>query len=220
MRSGRLPKRERVRLQQRQEMLAAACDLFSEKGYHRVSMREIAEKAEFAVGTLYKFFNNKEDLYKALLLEQCDRFENAIIRAMEGSEDEIDKLRHYVRIKGEELRENLPSIRLFLAERNGASFNLEAGLDSAVRKRHYALLERLAAIFESAINKNRFKKTAPPFGLALALDSVIDAFFLLRQDIPEHHFDPKFPEAILDVFFNGLAIREPCQSFTAESEAS
>ena len=39
-----LPRREREKLKQRQEMLAAALDLFSEKGYHNVSMHEIAEK--------------------------------------------------------------------------------------------------------------------------------------------------------------------------------
>ena len=58
-----------------------ALDLFSQKGYHNVSMQEIAEKAEFAIGTLYKFFQNKEDLYKALVLEQCDQFEEALMPA-------------------------------------------------------------------------------------------------------------------------------------------
>ena len=33
-------------------MLASALDLFSERGYHNVSMNEIAQKSEFAVGTL------------------------------------------------------------------------------------------------------------------------------------------------------------------------
>ena len=51
--------------------------------------KEIAEKAEFAIGTVYKFFQNKEDLYKALVLEQCDRFEAAVTRALEESEDEV-----------------------------------------------------------------------------------------------------------------------------------
>ncbi len=62
-----LPRRERERLRQREELLTAALDLFSEKGYHNVSMHEIAQRAEFAVGTVYKFFRNKEDLYKALI---------------------------------------------------------------------------------------------------------------------------------------------------------
>ena len=72
-----LPRREREKLRQRQEIVTTALDLFSQKGYHNVSMQEIAEKAEFAIGTLYKFFQNKEDLYKTIVLERCDDFEAA-----------------------------------------------------------------------------------------------------------------------------------------------
>ncbi|MDD5640800.1 MAG: TetR/AcrR family transcriptional regulator [Syntrophales bacterium] len=129
MEGQKLPRREREKLRQRQEMLAAALDLFSQKGYHNVSMAEIAEKAEFAIGTLYKFFQNKEDLYKALVLEQCDSFEDAILQAIEQPEDEVEKLRNYVRTKTERFRRNLPFVRLFLAESRGASFNIKAGLD-------------------------------------------------------------------------------------------
>ena len=82
MTDQKLPRREREKLRQRREMLAAALDLFSQKGYHNVSMQEIAEKAEFAIGTLYKFFQNKEDLYKALVLEQCDKFEEALMQRL------------------------------------------------------------------------------------------------------------------------------------------
>ncbi|MEN6472395.1 MAG: helix-turn-helix domain-containing protein, partial [Syntrophaceae bacterium] len=64
----KLPRREREKERQRQEMLEAALGLFSDKGYHNVTMHEIAEKAEFAIGTLYKFFRNKEDLYRTLIL--------------------------------------------------------------------------------------------------------------------------------------------------------
>ena len=81
MEEQNLPRRERERIRQRNEMLAAALALFSEKGYHNVSMQEIAEKAEFAVGTLYKFFKNKEDLYKALISAQADRFHAALTEA-------------------------------------------------------------------------------------------------------------------------------------------
>ena len=99
MTDQKLPRREREKLQQRREMLAAALDLFSQKGYHNVSIQEIAEKAEFAIGTLYKFFQSKEDLYKAMVLEQCDQFEEAFLAAMAQPEDEVEKLRNYIRTK-------------------------------------------------------------------------------------------------------------------------
>ena len=153
MEAQKLPRREREKLRQRQEMLATALDLFSQKGYHNVSMHEIAEKAEFAIGTLYKFFQNKEDLYKALVLERCDKFEEAITQAIEKPDDEVEKLRNYVRTKGEVFRSNLPFVRLFLAESRGASFNIKAGLDEELRKRYYVFLERLASIFDQRDQK-------------------------------------------------------------------
>jgi TetR/AcrR family transcriptional regulator len=197
-------RREREKRRQRREMLAAALDLFSQKGYHNVSMHEIAAQAEFAIGTLYKFFQNKEDLYVALVLEQCDEFEYAVSQAIEGPGDEVNKLRAYIRTRGERFRGNLPFIRLFLAERRGASFNIKAGLDDAMRKRHYALMEKLASIFKEGIRNKRFRAIAEPIDLAHALDSAVDAFLLLWLDMPERHPYPENPDAILDIFLKGL----------------
>jgi AcrR family transcriptional regulator len=204
MEDQKLPRREREKLRQRQDMLAAALDLFSLKGYHNVSMHEVAEKAEFAIGTLYKFFQNKEDLYKALVLEQCEKFEEALTQAIEKPDDEVEKLRNYVRTKTERFRSNLPFIRLFLAESRGASFNLKAGLDVEIRKRYYEFMERLAPIFDRGIKNKRFNKIADPYYLAVALDSIVDTSLLLWLDAPERHPYPEDPDAILNIFFKGL----------------
>jgi TetR/AcrR family transcriptional regulator len=200
----KLPRREREKLRQRQDILAAALDLFSQKGYHNVCMHEIAAKAEFAIGTLYKFFQNKEDLYKTLVLERCDDFAAGLCRAMDQSDDEVEKLRHYVRFRSDRFRNNLPFVRLFLAESRGIGFNLKAGLDDEVRKRYYDILERLALVFASGIDNQRFKRIADPYYLAVALDSVLDASLLLWLDTPERHPYPEDPDAILNIFFKGL----------------
>jgi AcrR family transcriptional regulator len=167
-------------------------------------MHEIAAQAEFAIGTLYKFFQNKEELYKALVLELCGEFEDSIMRAIEQPQDEVEKLRSYVRAKTEVFRRNLPFIRLYLAESRGASFNLKAGLDDEIRQRYYISVESIAAIFASGIKNQRFKKISDPYHLAVALSSVIDAFLLLWLDAPERHPYPEDPDAILAIFFRGL----------------
>jgi len=204
MQNNEPSRREREKVRQRQEMLAAALDLFSEKGYHKVSMHEVAEKSEFAIGTLYKFFKNKEDIYKALLLEQSDKFHQALMGAIENSDDEIEILRNYVRTKGELFRRNLPFIRLYFAETRGASFNLKAGLDEELRKGYLDILERLASAFKNGIKNKRFKKIADPFYLAVALDSAINAFLFLWIEAPDRHPFPDDPNTILDIFFKGL----------------
>ena len=65
-------------------------------------------------------------------------------------------------------------------------------------------LERLASIFESGIKNKRFKNIADPYYLAVALDSVVDAFLLLWLDAPERHPYPEDPDTILNIFFKGL----------------
>lgn len=74
----KLSRREREKLWQRRQMLDAAIELFSERGYHNVSMHQIAERLEFAIGTLYKFFKNKEDLYRALVTEKSTEIFGAL----------------------------------------------------------------------------------------------------------------------------------------------
>ena len=126
------------------------------------------------------------------------------MRAIEGPDDEVERLRNYIRTKGERFRGNLPFVRLFLAERRGASFNIKAGLDEEVRKGYFDFLARLTSIFESGIENKRFKNIAGPYYLAVALDSAVNALHLLWLDAPERHPCPEDPDAILDIFFKGL----------------
>jgi len=199
-----LTRREREKIAHRDEIFAAALDLFSEKGYHNVSMHEIARKAEFAIGTLYKFFKNKEDLYKALVLEQAEKFDNALVQAIEESDDEIEKLRNYVRAKGEVFTANVSMIRLYFAETRGASFNIMAGLDSEILEQYGHFLESLANVFVSGMENKRFKKIADPYHLAVAIESLTNAFLFLWLEAPDRHPYPDDPDTILNILFKGL----------------
>jgi AcrR family transcriptional regulator len=210
MQTIKLSRREKEKVRQRQEMLEAALSLFSEKGYHNVSMHEIANKAEFAIGTLYKFFKNKENLYKALILENVEEFHEALMKAIGENQDEVQKLRNYVKAKGEVSRANVAVIRLYFSETRGETFALTAGLDSEIRERHGEFLQTLASIFASGIQKNRFKRIADPFFLAVALDGITTAFLFLWLQAPERHPYPEDPDVILNILFKSLV--EPCET--------
>jgi AcrR family transcriptional regulator len=204
MEDCKLPRRERDRLRQRQEVLEVALRLFSEKGYHNVSMHEIAKEAEFAIGTLYKFFRNKEDLYQALILQLSDRFHGALKSVIGADTEEIETLRAYVRVKGEIFRNNVAAIRLYFAETRGARFNMTAGLEQEIRRRHRKTLSSLAAIFERGMSRKRFRRVAAPFHLATALDSIANAFLFLWMEDPQGQPYPEEPDTILNILFKGL----------------
>ena len=200
----KLSRRDREKRRQRQDMLDAALELFSQNGYHNVSMNEIAEKAEFAVGTLYKFFSNKEDLYKSLMLENSERFHSVLTKALNQGDDEVTKLRDYVRAKGEVFMENASVVRLYHAETRGLSFNVKAGFDVRIRQQYDQLQLELAAVFAQGMQKGIFRKIAEPFHLAVALNSIVNSFLLLWLEEPEKHCFPEDPNVILNIFFEKL----------------
>ena len=106
--------------------------------------------------------------------------------------------------KAELFRANLPLIRLFFSETFGESFNLSAGLNYEIRRGHDESLRTLAAIFESGMKKQRFKRIADPFFLAVALDGITTAFTFRWLEAPDSSPFPEDPDTILNVLFQGL----------------
>ncbi len=52
-----------------QELLTAALDLFVERGFASTRLEDVAKRAGVSKGTLYLYFENKEDLFKAVVRE-------------------------------------------------------------------------------------------------------------------------------------------------------
>jgi AcrR family transcriptional regulator len=50
-----------------EEIIAAALDLFVERGYASTRLQDVAARAGVSKGTLYLYFENKEDLFKAVV---------------------------------------------------------------------------------------------------------------------------------------------------------
>src|SRR3954453_7873696 len=57
----------------REALLAAALEVFAERGYRDASVDQIAERAGYSKGAVYWHFPSKDDLFFALLEERIDR---------------------------------------------------------------------------------------------------------------------------------------------------
>jgi AcrR family transcriptional regulator len=74
-------------LDQADKILSAATRLFGLHRFHEVRMEDIAAEAEVGKGTLYRYFADKEELYRAMLARSSDRFVHRMeaIAAGEGT---------------------------------------------------------------------------------------------------------------------------------------
>jgi AcrR family transcriptional regulator len=74
---GRMPvgRRERAKRDKRERIMAAARELFAERGVSGVTTQQIADRADVAIGTLYRYAATKAEL---LIMVQNEKFAAAI----------------------------------------------------------------------------------------------------------------------------------------------
>jgi AcrR family transcriptional regulator len=68
-------RRERVR----KEILRAAAEVFTSKGFHEATIQEIARIADFSAGALYNYFENKEALFCDLVADVHENIEQRLV---------------------------------------------------------------------------------------------------------------------------------------------
>jgi AcrR family transcriptional regulator len=121
-RAARLPREQR-----RQQVLAAALDVFSTAGYHSASMDEIAERAGVSKPVLYQHFPGKLDLYLALLDAGIDDLMAAARTALTGTTDNATRVSAMVNAYFSFVREPGGAFRLV--------FESDVANEPAVRQR-------------------------------------------------------------------------------------
>jgi TetR/AcrR family transcriptional regulator len=86
------PKRERRKEARPGELVKAALDLFVEKGFAATRVDEVAARAGVSKGTLFLYFDSKEDLFKAVIRENIANLFpawNEEFKTFEGSSAEM-----------------------------------------------------------------------------------------------------------------------------------
>jgi AcrR family transcriptional regulator len=76
----------------RDQIVAAAIDLFAAQGYDRTTMLDVARKAGVSVGLIYQYAQTKEDVLFLSLMSVLDSYKQEIPRAAARSSDPFEAL--------------------------------------------------------------------------------------------------------------------------------
>jgi uroporphyrinogen-III synthase len=88
--------REVVKVEKKAKILNAAAVLFSRKNYHEVMIEEVAKLASIAKGTVYNYFDSKEDIYFSIMLERMDNLINSLDVKIKAGRDSKNALEAFV----------------------------------------------------------------------------------------------------------------------------
>lgn len=200
-----LPRKEREFLRHRREILMAAEEVFSEKGYISATMEEIGQRAEFAVGTLYKFFDNKASLYAEVILMRMAELEDESYRALENAKGPGSKIRACFRSRIDQFWQNPGFFRFFYHGPVGAISDANTGFLPEVRERYERYLDSLREIFAEGVRIGEFR----PLGeglMALAFEGLLRVYLerLSGQESPDRSQEEE--DGLLSIFLTGISV--------------
>ena len=152
------PKRERRKEARPGELLDAALDLFVEKGFAATRAEEVAARAGVSKGTLFLYFQSKEELFKAVISENiAGRFTewNAEFDAFDGSS--ADMLRYAMNMWWERIGATRASgiTKLIISEAHNFP-DVTAYYQSEVIQPGHALIRR---ILQRGVDRGEFAVT-------------------------------------------------------------
>jgi TetR/AcrR family transcriptional regulator len=116
----------------RAQLLDAAERVFGEKGFHDATLNEIAELAEYSVGSVYSFFEGKEDLFSQVFVRRGDEFMPGMRAIVEGVGSASERLQLLVDFQVGFFRTYREFGRLFLRYTNIALVSEPGDLDASI----------------------------------------------------------------------------------------
>ncbi|MFA5538457.1 MAG: TetR/AcrR family transcriptional regulator [Gemmobacter sp.] len=76
----------------REQIVSAATKLFSDRGFYKTTIKDIAKLAGISPGLVYLYVREKEDVLLLVLLQVVDAYAREIPKAIEGVTDPLDRL--------------------------------------------------------------------------------------------------------------------------------
>jgi len=89
-----------------QQIIEAAVRVFARKGYFNSRVSDIAREAGIAAGTIYLYFDTKEEILITLFRDKMAGFVETVRRAIAAENDAVAKVRQLVRLHFQILEDN------------------------------------------------------------------------------------------------------------------
>lgn len=207
---GRRPKSKDTDLDTRADILAAARRVFALRGFSGTSVREVAEAARVNKAMIYYYFEDKVDLYRAVLSDSFEAMQeiwkNEIFRGNASARLKIQKyIEGFIRFqhKNEDLRKILA---MEFSTTGAKSDNLKWIAKNYFAKNHASLVK----ILEAGMRSGELKKMNPLMAVVSLIGMIIHSFIYIPISpyIQKKKVDmsaSKLGAFVTEIFFCGLS---------------
>ncbi|NLO26360.1 MAG: TetR/AcrR family transcriptional regulator [Clostridiales bacterium] len=193
----------------REQILAAAAEVFSETGYHGARIEDIAVNAGIGKGTVYEYFTSKRELFEESIFFVLEKYLYETMEGVNSIPDPIGKLKGVISLQTSLMDRKGNIATLFM--KNSGDIHREM-LDRLIDFRE-RVLDFIAGIIAGGIQKGVFRPMDPRLAAILFMGVLQEAETIRCSG---SRISDKTIDTILDYMIKGIGkIRNggtPCSS--------
>jgi len=207
-------RRKRERENRKNAILKAARKLFLEKGFKTVTVESIARKAELSKGSIYLYYNSKEEIYTQILLSDIDKFHNHIADLLQNPSNASEALVRLADIYVDFFLNERELFRILMTFMlHTADMNLPQDLDKQIIKTTNRTIGIIEEIFNYGIERGEFPATINVrqnrnaiWGM---LNGVISLYLFIGNEAKRAEVIHSTIRAGLNTYIRGILIMNP-----------
>jgi len=198
-------RKERDRLLRQSDILNAAERVFATKGYHKATIQDIAKEAQYAVGTIYLYFKDREVLYLDLIERKIADLISEVKKEVNKTEDAKEKIKVLVHRQLAYFEENQDFFRIYFSERGGLRWAIKDKISKSAVDKFVKYLDYITELLKRAQEKLLIRKELETKRLAYVLASMLNAVVIpwLKGTHKKEQIT-NMTDFILDIFFKGV----------------
>ena len=190
-----------------EEILAAALDVFADRGFAATKLEDVARRAGVTKGTIYLYYENKEALFKALVRQTIVPViaqGEALAHSFTGSARDLFEqlIREYFRLVGDTPLSGIP--RLMIAEAGNFPELARFYYEEVVTRGH----RLMAGVLERGIKAGEFRRVNVPVATKLAMAPLMHAVVARKAFaacMPEGFDVAKYLDTHIDLYLHGIS---------------
>ena len=185
------------------DILSAAEKVFAAKGFFGSTMDEIAKRAEFGTGSLYKYFRGKKDLYFSLIDEKVGEVTRLVRAELGKDHPPNDKIESMLNLQLSFIQRNRDFFKIYVSERNRFEWTIKDDLGKGVHEKFVAYLSALEEVMREGIEGGQLKEMDPQ-DMAHGFVGIVNSFVFEWLMSPRGYSLVSKGPIIMDIFFEGV----------------
>ena len=195
-------RKEREIAARKLDIMKTAAILFSRKDFHSVSVDEIADQVGLSKGTIYLYFETKENLFFSILIDRTKNLLKALNRAVLLDSFETS-LQHFIRTYLDYFQKHEAYFKLMHSEKTRSSLEAHYQLHDYATEIMGQFMSTITQLLNIGIRENVLR-ALDVTDMAKGLAGLLNTFTFYRIFSSSGKSPEDECETIMELFLNGV----------------